>query len=111
MKGKREDDKCPKTLITNPGFSKIWDQFHIYDFVFITFLIFRLYWVFTGKVLEMEPCGSPGEEWCKNKPDVATSQRRDVAGKTQQTLSHEEAIKGMGESNFRGSKIICSARV
>ena len=40
-----------------------------------------------------------------------STQRRDVAGKTQQTLSCEEAIKGMGESNFGGSKIICSARV
>ena len=39
------------------------------------------------------------------------AQRRDVAGKTQQTLSREEAIKGMGESNFGGSKIVCNARV
>ena len=23
-------DECPKTLITNPGFNEIWDQFHIY---------------------------------------------------------------------------------
>ena len=29
--------ECPKTLITNPGFSKIRDQFHIYDRVLITF--------------------------------------------------------------------------
>ena len=27
-------DECPKTLITNPGFSKIWDQFHIYMTLF-----------------------------------------------------------------------------
>ena len=33
-----------------------------------------------------------------------TAQRRDVPGKTQQTLSHKEAIKGTGESNDQGSK-------
>ena len=41
-------DECPKTLITNLGFSEIWIGFiyiYIYDFVFITFLIFSLYWV------------------------------------------------------------------
>ena len=53
-------DEFPKTLITNPGFSEIWDRFHIYiyDFVLITFRIFSLYWVFEGKVLEIEPCRS-----------------------------------------------------
>ena len=40
-----------------------------------------------------------------------SAQRRDMAGKTQQTLSREEAIKGKGESNFGGSKIIGSAKV
>ena len=54
------------------------DKFHIYDFVLITFLIFSLYWVFVGKVLEMEPCRSLGEEWCRNQPNVVTFQRRDV---------------------------------
>ena len=65
--------------------------------------------------MEMEPCRRPGEEWCKNKPNVATPQcsdartsRRshvvtskccDVAGKSQQTLSLGEAIKGTRESN------------
>ena len=44
------------------------DQFHIYDFILITFIIFSLYWVFVGKVLEMEPCRSPG--------DVATLRER-----------------------------------
>ena len=44
-------------------------------------------------------------------PNVVAFQRCDVAGKTQQTLSHEEAIKGRGESNIGGSKIVCSARV
>ena len=33
-----------------------------------------------------------------------SAQRCDVARKTQQTLSREEAIKGTGESNFGGSK-------
>ena len=55
---------------------------YIYDFVLITFLIFSLYWVFVGKVLEMEPCRSLGEEWCKNQHNVATPQHRDVTGKT-----------------------------
>ena len=41
------------------------DQFYIYDFVLITFIIFSLYWVFAGKVLEIEPCRSPGEDWCR----------------------------------------------
>ena len=27
-------DECPKTLITNPGFSEIRDRFHIYTTVF-----------------------------------------------------------------------------
>ena len=27
-------DECPKTLITNPAFSEIWDQFHIYMTLF-----------------------------------------------------------------------------
>ena len=40
-----------------------------------------------------------------------STQRRDIAGKTQQTLSHEEAIKGKGESNFDGSKILGNARI
>ena len=62
-------------------------------------------------MLEIEPCKSPREDWCRNHPNVATPQRRDVTGKTQQTLSHKEAIKGTGESNFGGSKIVCSAMV
>ena len=38
-------DECPVTLITNPGFSKIWDRFHIYMTVFlITFLVFSFIW-------------------------------------------------------------------
>ena len=44
-------------------------------------------------------------------PNVATSQRHDVAGKSQQTLSLEEAIKGRGESNCWGSKFVFRARV
>ena len=52
-----------------------------------------------------------GEEWCRNQPIVATPQRLDVAGKLQQTLSLREAIKGMGESNCGGSKLIGRARV
>ena len=43
--------------------------------------------------------------------DVQTSRRPNVAGKAQQTLSREEAIKGTGESNFGGSKNVCSATV
>ena len=56
--------------------------------------------------MEMEPCRSPGEDWCRKQPNVATFQRHDVdvVGKTEQTLSHKEAIKGTGESNFGGSK-------
>ena len=50
-------------------------------------------------MLEMELCKRLGEELCRNQPNVATSQRRDVAGKSQQTLSLIEVIKGMGESN------------
>ena len=77
------NDECPKTLITNPRFSEIWDQVHIYiyDFILITFLIFSLYWAFAGKVLEMEPCRSPGEEWCRNQLNIATLERRDIARK------------------------------
>ena len=45
------------------------------------------------------------------QPNVVTSQHCDIAGKTKQTLSLGEAIKGMGESNFGGLKIVCSARV
>ena len=62
-------------------------------------------------MLEMEPCRSPGEYRCRNQPNVATLQRRDVAGKSSQTLSLGEAIKGTRESNLGGSKIVCSARV
>ena len=51
---------------------------YIYDFVLIAFLIFSLYWVFAGKVLEMEPYKSPGEEWCINKLNVVTPHRLDV---------------------------------
>ena len=40
-----------------------------------------------------------------------TIQRRDVLGKAQQTLSRKKAIKGMGESNYGGSKNDCNARV
>ena len=45
---------------------------YIYDFILINFLKFSLYWVFVGKVLEMEPYRSPGEEWCKKQLNVAT---------------------------------------
>ena len=54
---------------------------YIYDFILITFLIFSLYWAFAGKVLEMEPCRSPGEEWCRNQLNIATLERRDIARK------------------------------
>ena len=30
----RNTDECPKTLITNPGFSDIWDQFNIFMTLF-----------------------------------------------------------------------------
>ena len=62
-------------------------------------------------MLEMEPCKRHGEEWCGNRPNVVMPQRRDVAGKSQQTISLGEAIKGRGESNCGGSKIVCRARV
>ena len=39
------------------------------------------------------------------------AQRRDVAGKSQQTLSLGEAIKGTRESNFGGLKFVGRARV
>ena len=58
-------------------------------------------------MLEMEPCRRPGEEW----HHVATSQRRDIARKSQQTLSLGKAIKGTGESNFGGLKFVGRARV
>ena len=63
--------------------------------------------------MEMEPCRSLGEDWCRKQLNIVTSQRqrRDITGKVQQTLSRKEAIKGMGESIFWGSKIVCSARV
>ena len=61
--------------------------------------------------MAMEPCRRHGE-WCRNHPNVATwSQRSNIVGKSQQTLSLGEAIKGMGESNFGGSKFVCRARV
>ena len=47
-------------------------------------------------MLEMEPCMNPGEDWCRNQPNVAMPQLRDVTGKTLQTLSLREAIKGTG---------------
>ena len=52
-------------------------------------------------MLKMEPLRRLGEEWCRNQPNVTTPQLRDVdvAGKSQQTLSLGEAIKGTGESN------------
>ena len=43
--------------------------------------------------------------------NVATFQCLDVAGKSQQTLSLGEAIKGTGESNVRVSKFVCRAKV
>ena len=45
-------------------------------------------------MLEMEPCRSPGEDWCRKNLNVAMFQRCDVAGKAQQNLSRKEAIKG-----------------
>ena len=51
-------------------------------------------------MLEMKPCRRPGEEWCRNQPNVAKPQCPDVAGKSPRTLSLGEAIKGTGESNF-----------
>ena len=62
-------------------------------------------------MLEMELCRKLEEEWCRNQPNVMTSQRCDVVGKPQQTLSLGDAIKGMGESNFRGLKFVGRARV
>ena len=62
-------------------------------------------------MLEMETCRRPGEEWCRNQANVATPQRRDVAGMSQQTLSLGEAIKGTGESNCGGSKFVHRGRV
>ena len=58
-------------------------------------------------MIKMEPHKRPGEEWCKNQPNVATfllrdvptSRCPDVMGKSQQTLSLTEAIKGTRESN------------
>ena len=44
-------------------------------------------------MLEMEPYRKPREEWCRK-----SAQRRDVAGKSQQTLYLGEAIKGRRES-------------
>ena len=61
--------------------------------------------------MKREPCRRRGEEWCRNQPNVATPQRRDVAGKSQQTLSLGEAIEGTGESHWRGLKLICRTRV
>ena len=69
-------------------------------------------------MLEMEPCKRPGEEWCKNQPNVATPQRHDVptsrshnVATSQQTLSLGDAIKGTRESNCGGSKFVCRVRV
>ena len=45
------------------------------------------------------------------RPNIMTSQRHDVAGKSQQTLSLKEAIKGRGESNYKGLKFVCIDRV
>ena len=34
LRGRGETgDEFPKTLITNPGFSEIWDRFHIYIYI------------------------------------------------------------------------------
>ena len=49
---------------------------YVYDFVLITYLIFSLYWVFVGKVLEMENVAT------FRHSDVGTSQRSNVVGKT-----------------------------
>ena len=62
-------------------------------------------------MLEMEPCKSLGEDWCRKQLNVATLERHDFTGKAQQTLSRKEAIKGTRESNFGGSKNVCRARV
>ena len=45
------------------------------------------------------------------RSNVTTSQRHDVAGKSKQTLSLREAIKGRGESNYKGSKFVFIDRV
>ena len=54
-------------------------------------------------MLKMEPFKRLGEEWCRKQPNVA--------GKSQQNLSLGEALKGTGESNCGGSKLVCRARV
>ena len=56
--------------------------------------------------MEMEPYRRPREEWCRK-----SAQRRDVAGKSQQTLSLGESIKGKGEFNYKGEKFVCKSRV
>ena len=65
--------------------------------------------VFVGKILKNAGNGALQESW--RRLVQKSAQRRDVTGRTQQTLSREEAIKGTGESNFGGSKIVGNARV
>ena len=62
-------------------------------------------------MLEIEPYRSPREDCAEKNLNVVTFQRHDIAGKAQQTFSRKEAVKGMGESDFGGSKNVCGARV
>ena len=49
--------------------------------------------------MNRESCRRPGEEWCRKKCNIATSQYCYVEGKSQKTLSLGEAIKGIVESH------------
>ena len=50
-------------------------------------------------MLKMEPYRRPGEEWCRNQPNIATL--RESLNKPYL----REAIKGTGESNCKGFEI------
>ena len=78
-------------------------------------------------MLEIEPCRRPRKSGAEIQPNITTFQRcnvptyrhtnvvtsqlRNGTGKSQQTLSLGEAIKGTGEFIPRGSKLICRVRV
>ena len=64
---------------------------------------------FVGETLENVGDGAVQEAW--RRVVQKSAQRCDVVGKPQQTLSLGDAIKGTGESNFRGSKFVGRARV
>ena len=101
-------DECPKTLITNLGFSEIIDRFHIYMVVFDYFSNFGFYLVFVGETRENAEKGALQEAWRRvvqkaaQRHDVPTSRR---CGKVSTNLISWRRYKRNGRITLWGFEI------